>query len=359
MNDEQFSILRAELQRLSEQVQRNHSQQFEWAKTLNQMQIQLSNLVSGKKPPEPWTPFYFRSLELSPNYPEIFNKYGEKMEMFFMSDRNFSSSPNSTNSRYIIWDRYNYGLKTHFYTDDEIFRTVGKPERRFAILIEPNSIKPYIYRNVLQHKDSIEKTFDAIFTFDAEILKNLKNAKFFLYGSVWYGRGDAAHKIREDNYKYKTKNISMICSAKAMCEGHIRRRNLAFKVKNEGLADTFGKFDGGGYVPIELPLEEYRYSIAVENTVQPFYFTEKILNCFAAQTLPIYLGATEIGRYFNPAGIIQISIADCEHIEDILAKCTPEEYARRLPAVIDNFNRVKNFMNQTYFDHIYINYLRK
>lgn len=265
MNDEQFSILRAELQKISEQLQKNHSQQFEWAKTLNQAQVQLSNIVSGKKPPEPWTPFYLRAFDISPDYPEIFNKYGEKMEVFFISDRNMAHAPNRTNSRYIIWDRYNYGLKTHFYTDDEMFRVVGKPERKFGILLEPSSIKPQSYRNVLQNKDYIEKTFDAVFTFDIEILRNLKNAKLYLYADVWYGKDmggvmadgaragfsndrtqNAAFKIREDNYKYKTKNISMICSAKAMCEGHIRRRNLAFKVKNEGLADTFGKFDGGG-----------------------------------------------------------------------------------------------------------------
>lgn len=115
---------------------------------------------------------------------------------------------------------------------------------------------------------------------------------------------------------------------------------------------------GGGYVPIETPFEKYRYSIAVENLVSPFYFTEKICNCFAAQTIPIYIGATEIGKFFNPEGIIQIRVEDFDRLEEILSKCTPEEYERRLPAVIDNFNRIQHFINQTRWDDIYINYLK-
>ncbi len=111
-------------------------------------------------------------------------------------------------------------------------------------------------------------------------------------------------------------------------------------------------------MPIELPFEEYRFTIAIENLVSPFYFTEKILNCFAAQTIPIYIGATEIGRFFNLDGIIPIRVEDLDRLEEILAQCTPEEYERRLPAVLDNYRRVQIFMNQTRFDDIYINFLK-
>ena len=139
---------------------------------------------------------------------------------------------------------------------------------------------------------------------------------------------------------------------------HIVRKKLAFKCKNESLADTYGNFDGGNYVNVEKYLKDYRYSIAIENDITPYFFTEKILNCFAAQTIPIYLGATEIGRFFNANGIIQIGLEDCEHIENILKHCTPEEYERRLPAVIDNFNRAMRYVSQTRFDELYISYIK-
>ena len=52
----------------------------------------------------------------------------------------------------------------------------------------------------------------------------------------------------------------------------------------------------------------YRYSIAIENTAAPDYFTEKINDCFLAYTVPIYYGAINIGKYFPPKSFIQIDI---------------------------------------------------
>ncbi|MBR0095513.1 MAG: hypothetical protein IJP91_09560 [Synergistaceae bacterium] len=120
---------------------------------------------------------------------------------------------------------------------------------------------------------------------------------------------------------------------------------MALKCKKSGLVDTFGTFDGGSYAVLEDTLKDYRFSIAVENDITQLYFTEKITNCFAAKTIPIYLGAQRIGEFFNTDGIIQISLKDIDNIEKILAQCTAEEYERRLPAVIDNFERVREYEN--------------
>ena len=109
---------------------------------------------------------------------------------------------------------------------------------------------------------------------------------------------------------------------------------------------------------MELPFEFYRYSVVVENYIAPFYFTEKIMNCFAAETIPIYLGATQIDKFFNPDGIIKISVEDCDNIEEILKKCTVEEYERRLPAVIDNFRRTQQYIKYNWADRIYMEYLK-
>ena len=187
---------------------------------------------------------------------------------------------------------------------------------------------------------------------------------------VWYSKGkhrqhrggvivkNATDILSAENYKHKNKNISIIASDKKLCQMHLVRQALAMKCKNEGLADTYGKFDGGPFVPMELPFQYYRYSIVVENLIQPFYFTEKILNCFAAQTIPIYIGATEIHKFFNSDGIITFNIKDIDHIENILKQCTKEEYERRLPAIIDNYNRtIDNYVNRGFWDNFYEEYL--
>lgn len=245
--------LQKKLDELKQNVAQSHSEHFNWANTIHQRQIRLEKILGVQDRNEPFEPFYLRVLDISPYYPEIFNKYGEKMEVFFISDREFANVPNDKNANYVIWDRYNYDLETHFYTHDEIFRTVGHPERKFALLLEPRTIKPQSYQNVLANKDYIEKNFDAIFTFDEEILSTFSNAKFYSVANVWYGRnlegrmyeavkaGFSANRnqkenviVSEDNFKRKTKNISMVSSSKEMCPLHVLRKNLAMKLKNDG-----------------------------------------------------------------------------------------------------------------------------
>ncbi len=262
-----------------------------------------------------------------------------------------------------MFDRYNFGLKTHFYDEKEAFLLVGKPDRRFAMIFESRVIIPRVYKKFIRNRSYIENEFEYIFTHDEEILSTFKNARYVPFGAgYWYGLHDEA-AISPENYLRKDKNISIIASNKKMCRMHFVRQAAARKCLAEGLADTFGRFTGntgvggdGVWFPTELPFQRYRYSIAIENNITPHYFTEKITNCFIAQTIPIYLGATEIHKFFNPDGIITISLKDIDRLDEVLKQCTPEEYQRRLPAVLDNFERVKQFRRAT--DYMYATHLK-
>lgn len=69
-------------------------------------------------------------------------------------------------------------------------------------------------------------------------------------------------------------------------------------------ADVFGLDE---WVKISRTLEYYMFSIIIENNSVDNYFTEKLLNCFAVGTVPIYLGCPNIGEFFNRNGIIEVS----------------------------------------------------
>ena len=197
----------------------------------------------------------------------------------------------------------------------------------------------------------MEKDFELIFTFSDRILQTVDNARFVPL-NAWIWNYDS---IVKDAYKQKTKNVSILSSKKLMCDLHKFRFDLAQKCKREGLADTFGTFDGGNFVEkLTDVLNNYRYSICIENDVTPYYFTERLTTAIACGTIPIYLGATEIDKFFNPDGIIKITTKD--DIEKVLKQCTPEEYERRLPAVLDNIERVKKFYNP--FDYMAEEYLQ-
>ena len=142
-----------------------------------------------------FTPYYNRRVALNPQEPEVYNQNGEKINVFFLSDREFAHNPYGGITRpmrygahHILWDRYNFGLKTHFYSHYEAFLTVGNPDRRYAFLNESRAITPASYEKYIANRSYIENEFDAVFTFDDEILSNFKNAKLVPYSAAWFCR---------------------------------------------------------------------------------------------------------------------------------------------------------------------------
>ena len=301
---------------------------------------------------------YYHPFPFVDGEPEIFNRNGEKMEMFFIRDWTGASDPYSLRnglppSRF-LWDRYNFGLKTHFYTHRAMMETMGCPDRRYGMLLESASIVPEDYE-MFKNNPGLEDEFDAIFTYDANILDTVDNARFFPhYASPWYGIAQGGGALDEKAFEKKSRNVSIVSSDKRMCPHHDYRIDLAFKCRNEGLADTFGTFDGGRMIKIAEALADYRYSIVVENDISPYFFTQKITDCFLAMTIPVYFGATKIGDFFNEDGIIRIKPGD--DLRKVLAACTEREYESRLPAVVDNYNRVQQYRNM--WDWLYNKYLK-
>ena len=253
-------------------------------------------------------PIYNKYFPITSGTPEIYNKKGERMDMFFIRDFHSAHNPYclpNPPTRF-LWDRFNIALDTHFYSHDAMLETMGNPRHKYGMLIESRAIVPNDYK-IFDKNPGLYKDFDAIFTYDFDILNIVPNAKFLPFcAQTWYG--DKGNGIVNPNaYKYKTKNVSIVSSDKLYCEMHKYRIELARKCRDEGLADTFGTFDGGQPVQIANTLTDYRYSICIENDINPYFFTEKITNCFMSMTVPIYCGATEISKFFNPDGIISIN----------------------------------------------------
>ena len=218
--------------------------------------------------------------------------------------------------------------------DDLITKTVRKG-KQVALLIEPRPIQPRVYEYILDHYDE----YEYVFTHDSYLLKNLPNAKPILWGNVW---------CRCANPK-KTKLISMTSSDKEMCELHKERKRIARKYKDK--IDVYGTIDGGNWCdPIDT-LEPYMYSVVIENHIDDIWFTEKICNCFATKTIPIYYGARDIENHFYEDGIINCkSIQEIEdRIDDILKNSSVYELRYNLTNVSGilrkNFELSKQYEN--------------
>lgn len=204
-----------------------------------------------------------------------------------------------------------------------------------ALLIEPRSIQPGVYEWIEQNY----KKFKYVFTHDSRLLKICDNAKLILWGM-----GNSNYNSFND--VKKTKYISMVSSDKEMCELHIARKELAMKFKNNPYVDTMGTFDGGLFKNTFSIYAEYKFSVAIENYVDDYWFTEKICNCFANKTMPIYVGARKINEFFNPKGIIQLQTTDevyewITKIQD--PKYLNKQYYTNEDAINDNYERVRKF----------------
>lgn len=85
-----------------------------------------------------------------------------------------------------------------------------------------------------------------------------------------------------------------------------------------------------------------QFNIAVENTAQENYFTEKLLGCFMSLTVPIYIGCPNIGDYFDTRGMFIAN--SVEDVKNICASITPDTYNKMLPYLKENKRRAEEFM---------------
>lgn len=277
------------------------------------------------------------------NIPKVYNESGRELDLYFLASPNYPLG-----GEYLLFDQFNWGIKKHIYDSREMLRRVGIPKVQFGYIGESRSIIPNEYKLIEKHTE-LQKELDAVFTFDERLLNRFSNAQFFPYGArPWYGAAD------DKRYEKKDKNISIICSNKFMTDMHKIRIAVARECRTKGLADVYGSINGSYYEDYDAVFSNYRFSIVIENEISDYYFTEKITSCFLAQTIPIYLGARKIGDFFNANGIIQIQKGDLLNLLTLLKKCTPELYEERIPAVLDNYQRVKEYDNM--WDWWYENY---
>lgn len=291
-----------------------------------------------------------REYDIDGTRPKIYNAEGHLLETYFIKNRHSQHAPFGHEGKYFFWDRYNYGLDTHFYGPEAMPHPLGKPRVKYGMLTESRTIVPKDYE-VFHKYRGLEKEFRYIFTYDERILNETENARFYPVAAGIWNR-----KMQEGLYRKKDRDLSILSSDKTMCELHKFRLELARMCKREKLADTYGRFDGGAYVEnVDETLDPYRFSLIIENDVSDYYFSERLTSCFAAQTIPVYLGARRITEFFNGDGVIALQSPDLEEAKRKIRECTRETYEARLPAVLDNYNRVQEYVNMQ--DYLYEHYL--
>ena len=220
---------------------------------------------------------------------------------------------------------------------DALNDTSGKPT--YIWLLESKQIIPQYYQWIVDNYEFVTSRVDGIFSCDKELCAKYPKISYSLINAVPWVQDRKVHE--------KTKLVSMIASNKRMCEGHARRLQFVDKFRDK--LDFYGR----GFNEIsckEDGLRDYMFSVGIENAVYDTYFTEKLTDCFACGTIPIFYGCKGVTEYFNEDGIIFLD-------DDFdLSMLTKDLYYSRIDAIKDNFERSINFPVAE--DYLYLNYFK-
>jgi hypothetical protein len=139
----------------------------------------------------------------------------------------------------------------------------------------------------------------------------------------------------------KSKTLSVISSDQTWLPGH----KLRYAFVNKLIGHFKDKIDvfGRGFNPVDDKfdaLADYKYSVAIENSVIPGYFTEKITDCYLTHTMPIYFGCPDIAEYFDPESLSIVDPYDFKSaVEKIEMIIHEDRYADILPLLLKQKKR--------------------
>jgi|TARA_R110002073_G_scaffold223993_3_gene384208 hypothetical protein len=222
------------------------------------------------------------------------------------------------------------------------------------ILNEPNQL--------FGHHDYVQKVknnYSLILTWSQDVVDKCSNAKKFIHGETNLDLDYINSFYFRDERLFE---VTFLSGVLELIEGHKLRQkvlqienDLCIPVKfwkvlsdfNHETGNRPGYRDPGAEIITEkgTPIEgegkkeiwnrKSMFHIAIENSRNLNYYTDKIVDCFATKTIPIYWGAPNIADYFNKEGII--TFENEEDLKEILNNLTERDYINRLEAIEENY----------------------
>jgi hypothetical protein len=108
----------------------------------------------------------------------------------------------------------------------------------------------------------------------------------------------------------KKNRISVITSTGKHFSGHKKRLKFLERLSANEISKHIDFF-GGYQNPVEDKMDAlrgYRYHLALENSVEPDYWTEKLADPLLAWCLPVYYGCPNIESYLPRGSLVSINI---------------------------------------------------
>jgi hypothetical protein len=255
-------------------------------------------------------------------------------------------------NKYVDWIK-DGSANISIHIDNALKDRPDPSKENYGWIAESSSIVPDIISAVIAAIPFYKQKFKYIFTHDKRIIKH--DPEFFKFAPP-----NACPWIQQKGMYPKSKLASIIVSNKIQTNGHRFRLNVLNQLPKDKVdhfgrgfsnelpwtVEVNGKTESGKF----LALKDYYFSFAFENDNYPSIFCEKLTDCFATGTIPIFWGTPDIGDYFDKDGIIFFD--ENFKIEEL----TEGFYHRKLKHVLNNLSICMDMLTSE--DYIYLNYIK-
>lgn len=201
------------------------------------------------------------------------------------------------------------------------------------------------------------KQFGYIYTTYETINNSIKDMPFLPW-MINSNHGDSIYSPSPRDVNYflelqhlkKTKTLSIICSDKDFTEGHKKRLDFAYGLK-EHFGDLIDWF-GNGINPLDKKwdgISNYKYHISIENKNKDYLISEKLMDPFLGLSFPFYYGAANASDFFPKKSFQHIDINDLnKSIEIIEAGIESNLYEQNMKFLLESKHLVCKDYNLFY-----------
>ena len=175
---------------------------------------------------------------------------------------------------------------------------------------EPPSVKSYPhdflsqFAHIYTCQQNLSSMSNTTITYPA--LPWMLSCNFYDDSNTSHNRFNYFDPISHEN---RLNKICLFTSNKKFCKGHCDRIHFALELKKR-LPDVVDIF-GSGFEQVNNKVDElarYKYSIVIENSSYPYYWSEKLADTLLAETVPLYFGDPLIHQLFSADEVLDIDI---------------------------------------------------
>lgn len=195
----------------------------------------------------------------------------------------------------------------------------------FLIINEPNELFGL-------HDWAIQNShlFSCILTWGQSILDNCDNALLLPFGTTFLHKNKSYEKLAANEKKFE---LSFLCGKKQLTNGHFLRHSIYNNQKNIKNIPLkwYYTYDG----PKDICFESSMFHLAIENSQNKNFFTEKLIDAFITKTIPIYWGCSNINEFFDARGFFTFDTE--EEFFNIVNNLTEEDYWSKKEYIEKNY----------------------